>query len=89
MCVNHAANVRAAVMDRAVNHRPCFVYAVVQRPKVRLAQDIAVMVNFKQTGCRDFFVHHAIGINKIGALLARDASRDVVGDHVGHAIHLY
>ena len=70
-------------VDGAVNDEAGDVDAVVGG----VEQRVAVEVDLDQAGGVDLFVQHAVGIDQEVIVAARHAAGDVVGDHLGHAVH--
>ena len=73
MGVNHTTDIRAGVVNGAVDDRASFIQAIFQITKIGAGEDIAVMINFKQTRSGNLFVHHAVGIDQKSTFFARDA----------------
>jgi hypothetical protein len=86
MRVNHASDIVPGTVNRAVNHIPCFVDAVVQLAKIRLTQNVSIYVDFDEAGGRDLFIEHSVGVDQESALLIGHRCGDVVGHHVRHLI---
>jgi hypothetical protein len=84
--MDHAGDVMSCSMDRAVDHIPGFVDAVVQLSEVGLAQYVAVHIDLDQAGRGDFFVEHPVRIDQERVVLPRYRRRDVIGHHVRHVV---
>ena len=61
--MNDATDIGTRVVDGTVDHRARLIQAIFEVAKIWARQNIAVMVNLKQTRGRNFFVHHAVGID--------------------------
>src|SRR5262249_39092900 len=87
--VDHAGQLVARLVHRAVDHVARLVDAVVERAEVGLGEDVARDVDLHETGGGDLLVHHAVGIDEKGAVLVGHAHGDVVGHHVRHAVEVH
>ena len=83
--VQHAGDVVARAVDRAVDHVARQVDAVV---RIGVGDDLAVEIDLDQRGRGDLLVHHAERIDQEMLLVARHARRDVVEVQVGHPVEI-
>ena len=88
MCMQDTANIVAGFVNGAMDHRACAVDAIAQATKIRAAEHFAGKVDFKQARGSDFFVHHAVRVDQKHTFFARDASGNMIGNHVRQAIHI-
>ena len=79
--VDHAIDVVARRVHRAVNHVAGLVDTVVGG----VENDFAVDVDLDHAGGGHLLVQHAVGVDQELVVCSRHARRNVVGDHLGHA----
>ncbi len=82
--VGDAVDVVAGGMDGAVDHEPRTVDTVIRG----VEQNVAIEVDLNQARRRDLLIQHAVWVDEELPILPRNAARNVVGGHFGHAIHL-
>jgi hypothetical protein len=82
--VDHAIDLVPRAVDRAVDDEARLVDVVLGR----VEQDLAVQVELDETRGVHLLVEHAVGIDEEGVVFARHAGRDVVGDHLVHAVQM-
>src|SRR6266704_2869383 len=70
--------------DRAVDDEARLVDVVLGG----IEQDLAVEVELDEARGVHLLVEHAVGIDEEGVVLARHPGRDVVGDHLVHAVEV-
>src|SRR5262249_36171569 len=85
MRMQHAGNIGAGPMDRAVNHISGFVDVVVG---LRFPENLAVDMDFDQARGGDLLVEKAVKIEQHGVVFAGNTGGDVVIDEVGHAVDI-
>jgi len=86
--VNHAGHFGPRRMHGAVDNVAGLIHAVVKGSEIGRAEDVAIVVDLDQARRRNLLVQHAVGVDQKGVLFRRDAGRNVIGHHVGHAIQL-
>src|SRR5690606_28414247 len=89
MRVDDTGDFGSRFMDGAMYYVASLVDAVLQVAKVRGRQDIAVEIYLDEAGRSDFFVHHPIRVDQESLFVARYTHRNMIGDHVRHAVHLH
>jgi hypothetical protein len=70
-------------MDRAVDD---VTGTIDLQPGDVLAQDGAVQIDLEQIGSGDFRVQQTVRVDQEMPFLVRHGRRDMVGNHIGHAI---
>jgi hypothetical protein len=84
--VDDARDIVTRLVDRAVDDVSGLVDAIIQSAEIGPGQDLSIEVHLDQAGGGDFLVQHAVGIDQERAGFSGHAGRDVIGDHVRHAI---
>src|ERR1700756_1626857 len=81
--MGHAVDVVTGHVDGTVNDEAGDVDVVVGGVEQRIAVD----VDLDQAGGVDLLIEHAVRVDQELIGRAGDAAGDVVGDHLGHAVH--
>src|SRR2546425_13350661 len=84
MGMDDAVHFVPRAVDGAVDDEPGLVDVVLGR----VEQDLAVEVELDEARGVHLIVEQAVGIDEEGVVIARDAGRDVVGDHLVHAVEM-
>ena len=85
MRVDDAVHLVPRAVDGAVDDEARLVDVVLGR----VEQDLAVQVELDEARGVHLLVEQAVGIDEEGVVLPRDARRDVVRDHLVHAVEMH
>ena len=86
--VDHARHFRPRRMHGAMDNVAGLVHAVAKGSEIGRAENLAIVVDLDQARRGNLLVQHPVGIDQKRALLTGYARRNMVGDHVGHAVEL-